>query len=149
MACLPFSSAEREARDGLSTTVSPIPLAQARHDAGYSNAQQRVDFAYLSYHDVALVSKGLAQAFYGMGPKYSYFDGCSQGGHEALGEIQRYPADFNGVLAGAPASITTELNSVLHEYAAGPGPRATRGPRPGKPALRVGLVINVVAALLK
>ena len=82
----------------------------------YSNAQQRVDFAYLSYHDVALVSKGLAEKFYGIGPRYSYFDGCSQGGHEALGEIQRYPADFNGVLAGAPASITTELNSVLHEY---------------------------------
>jgi len=82
----------------------------------YSNAQQRVDFAYLSYHDVALVSKSLAEKFYGIGPRYSYFDGCSQGGHEALGEIQRYPADFNGVLAGAPASITTELNSVLHEY---------------------------------
>jgi Tannase and feruloyl esterase len=82
----------------------------------YSNAQQRVDFAYLSYHDVALVSKGLAQAFYGTAPRYSYFDGCSQGGHEALGEVQRYPADFNGVLAGAPASILTELNSVLHEY---------------------------------
>jgi feruloyl esterase len=82
----------------------------------YSNAQQRVDFAYLSYHDVALVAKGLAAQFYGTAPKYSYFDGCSQGGHEALGEIQRYPTDFNGVLAGAPASIMTELNSVLHEY---------------------------------
>jgi hypothetical protein len=82
----------------------------------YSNAQQRVDFAYLSYHDVALVSKGLAERFYGNAPKYSYFDGCSQGGHEALDEAQRYPTDFNGVLAGAPASITTELNSVLHEY---------------------------------
>jgi hypothetical protein len=82
----------------------------------YSNPQQRVDFAYLSYHDVALVSKGLAEKFYGIGPRYSYFDGCSQGGHEALGEVQRYPSDFNGVLAGAPASIMTELNSVLHEY---------------------------------
>jgi feruloyl esterase len=81
-----------------------------------SNAQQRVDFAYLSYHDVALVSKGLAQAFYRTAPRYSYFDGCSQGGNEALDEVQRYPTDFNGVLAGAPASITTELNSVLHEY---------------------------------
>jgi len=46
----------------------------------------------------------------------SYFDGCSQGGNEALEEVQRYPTDFNGVLAGAPASITTELNSVPHEY---------------------------------
>jgi hypothetical protein len=44
-----------------------------------SNAQQRVDFAYLSYHDVALVSKGLAAKFYGSAPRYSYFDGCSQG----------------------------------------------------------------------
>jgi hypothetical protein len=82
----------------------------------YSNAEQRVDFAYLSYHDVAIVSKGLAGEFYGTGPRYSYFDGCSQGGHEALGEVQRYPTDFNGVLAGAPASIMTELNSILHEY---------------------------------
>jgi hypothetical protein len=82
----------------------------------YSNAQQRVDFAYLSYHDVANVAKGLAALFYGTAPRYSYFDGCSQGGHEALGEIQRYPTDFNGVLAGAPASIMTELNSILHEY---------------------------------
>ena len=65
---------------------------------------------------MALVSKGLAYEFYGVGPRYSYFDGCSQGGHEALGEVQRYPRDFNGVLAGAPASIMTELNSVLHEY---------------------------------
>ena len=65
---------------------------------------------------MALVSKGLAYEFYGVGPRYSYFDGCSQGGHEALGEVQRYPRDFNGVLAGAPASIMTELNAVLHEY---------------------------------
>jgi hypothetical protein len=82
----------------------------------YSNAMQRVDFAYLSYHDLAVVSKGLAKRFYGAQPKYSYFDGCSQGGHEALGEAQRYPKDFNGVVAGAPASIMTELNSILHEY---------------------------------
>jgi Tannase and feruloyl esterase len=96
-------AAEDDGHSGMGTTWS-------------QNALQRVDFAYLSYHDVALVSKGLAYEFYGVGPRYSYFDGCSQGGHEALGEVQRYPRDFNGVLAGAPASIMTELNSVLHEY---------------------------------
>ena len=96
-------AAEDDGHSGQSTTWS-------------TSALQRVQFAYLSYHDVALVSKGLAQIFYGMQPRYSYFDGCSQGGHEALGEVQRYPTDFNGVLAGAPASIMTELNSVLHEY---------------------------------
>jgi hypothetical protein len=110
-------------------TTDYKPLADgdfvlAAEDDGHSgngtswstNAQQVVDFAYLSYHDVALVSKGLAQEFYGTAPRYSYFDGCSQGGHEALTEAQRYPDDFNGILAGAPASIMTELNSVLHEY---------------------------------
>jgi hypothetical protein len=110
-------------------TTGYKPLADgdfvlAAEDDGHSgngtswsaNAQQVVDFAYLSYHDVALVSKGLAQEFYGTAPRYSYFDGCSQGGHEALTEAQRYPDDFNGILAGAPASIMTELNSVLHEY---------------------------------
>jgi hypothetical protein len=110
-------------------TTGYKPLADgdfvlAAEDDGHSgngtswstNAQQVVDFAYLSYHDVALVSKGLAQVFYGTAPRYSYFDGCSQGGHEALTEAQRYPDDFNGILAGAPASIMTELNSVLHEY---------------------------------
>jgi hypothetical protein len=82
----------------------------------YSNPTQRVDFAYLSYHDVAVAAKGLAKLFYGAAPKYSYFDGCSQGGHEALTVVQRYPQDFNGVLAGAPATIMTELNAILHEW---------------------------------
>jgi hypothetical protein len=110
-------------------TVGYAPLADgdfvvASQDEGhsgqsvswYANAEQRVDFAYRSDHLLAEVSKGLAAQFYGMDPKYSYFDGCSQGGHQALTEVQRYPKDFNGVLAGAPASIMTELNSVLHEY---------------------------------
>jgi hypothetical protein len=88
------------------------------NNSWYSNPTQRVDFAYLSYHHVAVVAKGLAQLFYHARPKYSYFDGCSQGGHEALTEVQRYPQDFNGVLAGAPASIMTELNAVLHEWTA-------------------------------
>jgi Tannase and feruloyl esterase len=96
----------------------------ASQDEGHSgqstawstNGAQRVDFAYSSDHQLAQVSKGLATMFYGLAPKYSYFDGCSQGGHQALTEVQRYPHDFNGVLAGSPANIMTELNSVFHEY---------------------------------
>ena len=44
---------------------------------------------------------------------YSYYDGCSGGGHEALTEAQRFPRDFNGILAGAPGNIEAQLLGVV------------------------------------
>lgn len=78
----------------------------------------RVDFAFRADHLTALAAKALIAAFYGQQPKYSYFDGCSQGGHEGLTEAQRYPNDFDGILSGAPASITTELNGFNQPWLA-------------------------------
>ena len=72
--------------------------------------QLRVDYGYRSDHALSVVVKRLITIFYGQGPRYSYFDGCSQGGHQGLTEAQRYPADFDGIVAGAPASIFTALN---------------------------------------
>jgi feruloyl esterase len=112
----PQSTDFRALADGYFVVASQDEGHDGQATSWYRNPTQRVDFAYLSDHDLALVSKGLAQKFYGLGPKFSYFDGCSQGGHQALTEAERYPKDFNGVLAGAPATIMTELNSVLHEY---------------------------------
>jgi feruloyl esterase len=68
-----------------------------------TDAQARIDFAYRGQHVTALAAKALTQKFYGQGPRYSYFSGCSDGGREALMEAQRFPNDFNGILAGAPA----------------------------------------------
>jgi hypothetical protein len=64
------------------------------------------------------VAKTIITDFYGSGPSYSYFDGCSQGGHEGLTEAQRYPTDFNGIIAGAPASIVQELNTFYQPWLA-------------------------------
>jgi Tannase and feruloyl esterase len=74
-----------------------------------ADPQLRVDFGYRSDHVVALVAKRLISLYYGQGPRYSYFDGCSQGGHEGMTEAQRYPHDFDGIVAGAPASSLTSL----------------------------------------
>jgi hypothetical protein len=75
-----------------------------------ADPQLRVDLGYRSDHVVSVVVKRLIGVYYGQGPRHSYFDGCSQGGHEGLAEAQRYPADFDGIVAGAPASIFTPLN---------------------------------------
>jgi Tannase and feruloyl esterase len=61
------------------------------------------DNAYLGIHEMTVVGKALTAAYYGNDPRYSYFNGCSTGGRQGLSEAQRYPADYDGILAGAPA----------------------------------------------
>ena len=82
------------------------------------DAQKRVDFAYRGVHLTALASKKLINAFYGQPAAYSYFSGCSDGGREALMEAQRYPDDFDGIIAGAPALMFQVQNSLHHGWLA-------------------------------
>jgi feruloyl esterase len=78
--------------------------------------QARIDFGYRGMHVTALVAKAPITKFYGQGPRYSYFSGCSDGGREALMEAQRYPKDFNGIAAGAPALNFSVQNSFYHGW---------------------------------
>ncbi len=68
-----------------------------------------VDFASRGIHVMTIDAKLIIQAYYSQAPKYSYFTGCSGGGGQALSEVQRYPMDYNGVVAGAPASNVTHM----------------------------------------
>jgi len=61
------------------------------------------DFGYLAQHLTAVESKFVIDQYYGAGAHYSFWNGCSTGGRQGLMEAQRYPTDFNGILAGAPA----------------------------------------------
>jgi len=70
-----------------------------------------IDYAYRAIHDMTLVAKATVAAFYGDAPKRSYFASCSNGGRQALMEAQRYPEDYDGILAGAPANYWTHLLS--------------------------------------
>jgi feruloyl esterase len=65
-----------------------------------------VDFGYRAIHEMTEKSKQVVQEFYGQGPRWSYFEGCSNGGREGLIEAQRFPDDYQGILAGAaPMSV--------------------------------------------
>ncbi len=68
-----------------------------------------VDFGHRGIHEMTRVAKDVVRAFYGKNPQHSYFAGCSDGGREALMEAQRYPDDYDGILAGAPANNWTPL----------------------------------------
>jgi feruloyl esterase len=75
----------------------------ALNASGRLNWQEIRDNAYLGIHEMTVVSKALAQAFYGKPPKYSYFFGSSTGGRQGLSEAQRYPEDYDGIFSGCPA----------------------------------------------
>jgi feruloyl esterase len=102
---------------GLSTAVAG-DYAAAATDTGHSgntgsfaigHPEKVVDFAYRSVHEMTVAAKAIITAFYGNPARYSYWNGCSIGGRQALAEAQRYPNDYEGILAGAPANYVTHL----------------------------------------
>ena len=74
-------------------------------DTGWANGhpEKRIDFDYRAIHEMTLLAKAAIYAFYGKAMRYSYFGSCSNGGRQGLMEAERYPADYDGVMAGAPA----------------------------------------------
>ena len=84
------------------------------HEGGGANwaighPEKLIDFGYRAVHETSMQSKAIIHAMYGRDPERSYFVGCSDGGREALMEAQRFPEDFSGILAGAPANNWSHL----------------------------------------
>lgn len=76
---------------------------------GRLNWQSIRDNAHVGIHEMTVTGKALTQAMYGAAPRYSYWLGCSTGGRQGLSEAQRYPQDYDGIVAGAPAINWTKL----------------------------------------
>src|SRR5262245_6708609 len=70
----------------------------------YNNLQAEVDWGYRATHVTALAGKAITERFYRKAPDKSYFMGCSTGGRQGMVEAQRFPWDFDGIIAGAPSS---------------------------------------------
>ena len=111
---------EAVGNSGLAGTISYTAMGQALTD-GYATGstdtghtsepdptwalghpEKVIDFGYRAVHEMTVKSKAAVEAFYGSGPKYSYWNGCSEGGRQGMGEAQKFPADFNGILDGSP-----------------------------------------------
>ncbi len=76
-----------------------------------NDMERQVNFGHLAVHRTAEVSKSIIASYYGDYPEYSYFMGCSRGGGQAMMEAQRYPEDFDGIVAAAPAFNWTAIAS--------------------------------------
>lgn len=97
---------------------------------GYNNLIAKMDFGFRSTHATTVVGKAMVAAFYGKPQRYAYFQGCSIGGRSGLMAAQRYPDDFDGIIAGAPANVYA-TGSIQQIWAA----LANRNPD-GTPILR-------------
>lgn len=104
--------------DGTIASATTDMGHQGQNDGSWAayDPQAQIDFAYRSEHVTAQVAKAVIARFYGRSPAYSYFDGCSDGGREALMEAQRYPGDFDGIAAGAPANDMVVQNTFHHAW---------------------------------
>jgi feruloyl esterase len=95
-----------------------------------------IDFGYRAVHEMTAISKTVVQAYYGDAAKHNYFVSCSDGGREALMEAQRFPADYDGIVAGAPANNWTGLlTNALHDEQAMSGDPAGYIPATKLPAI--------------
>jgi hypothetical protein len=81
-----------------------------------NDPQLRVVFGYTSEHSMATTAHALIRAYYGRNAVHRYFDGVSDGGHEALDLAQRFPGDFDGIVAGAPANNWSALLGLFEPW---------------------------------
>ena len=122
---------------GLKYAAAGTDMGQTGDPADLLNRPDRIaNFQYRSTHLVALAAKEVTRAYYGTRANHAYFEGCSRGGAQAMVEASRFPDDFDGIIAGAPA-LASGGARVWNEQAVFPG-----GPSNG------GLITSAKVALL-
>jgi feruloyl esterase len=91
-----------ELRRGFATAMSDLGHEGGSASFALGHPEKVIDFGYRATHELAVQSKAIITAFYGKAPKVSYWNGCSAGGRQGLMEAQRYPEDFDAIVAGSP-----------------------------------------------
>jgi feruloyl esterase len=100
---IPYAAMARALFDGFATAGTDTGHVGNNADFTLGHHEKLVDFAYRAIHEMTVAAKRVVDEHYGRPPQFSYFTGCSQGGRQAITSAQRYPADFDGIVAGAAA----------------------------------------------
>jgi len=97
-------------REGYATASNDTGHQGGNALFGIGHPEKVVDYAYRAVHEMTKWSKTLIEEFYGKKPRLSYWNGCSTGGRQGLMEAQRYPEDYDAIIAGAPANYHSHLH---------------------------------------
>jgi feruloyl esterase len=106
-----YSAMARALRDGYATSSTDTGHTGGNASFALGHPEKLVDYAYRAVHEMTVKSKAIATAFYDTNATRSYFNGCSTGGRQALIAAQRFPNDFDGLVAGAAANPKSGLDA--------------------------------------
>jgi len=109
-----YSAMADAIRAGYATASTDTGHVGGRGTFALGHPEQLIDFAWRSEHEMTVYAKAIIQAFYGRPPARSYWNGCSTGGRQALKEAQKFPDDYDGIIAGAPANRTAISLWIAH-----------------------------------
>jgi feruloyl esterase len=121
---IPYGSLADALVAGYATAGTDTGHLGGTADFALGHPEKVIDLAYRSIHEMTVHAKKVIDVYYGLSAKLSYYNGCSQGGRQGLAEAQRYPEDFDGIIAGAPAwdqmrmhAQRTALNLIVNKDA--------------------------------
>jgi feruloyl esterase len=98
---------------GYATASTDTGHEGSNTDASFAlgHSEKAIDFGYRAVHEMTVQAKAIVEAYYGRAARPSYWNGCSTGGRQGLKEAQEFAADFDGIVAGAPANFFTHLSA--------------------------------------
>ena len=108
---LSYPAMSQALANGYATSSTDTGHAGDSGTFAFGHPEKLIDYAYRSEHEMTVKAKAIIAAFYGSDPKRSYWNGCSTGGRQAIMEAERFPDDFDGIIAGAAANPRTQLDA--------------------------------------
>ena len=135
-----YPAMARALREGYATASTDTGHKGANSAFAIGHPEKLIDFGYRAVHEMTVQSKAIINAFYKKPARLSYWNGCSTGGRQGLMAAQRYPADFDAILAGAPANNHTRMQ-VSRVAVAAP---AVRDPAAIVPREKLAMVTRAV-----